>query len=156
MIPLIERDVVDKNRWVAKDEFLDLLAVSQAAPGVFAVNISIFIGYKLRGVRGSIVSAVGNVLPSVLIILGIAIFFNSFSDNRIINNIFMGLRPAVVALIAVPVFSVAKSAKIGWTNVWIPVLAALLIVAMGLSPVYIIMIAALAGVVWGRVKGGRG
>ena len=156
MIPLIERDVVDKNRWVAKDEYLDLLAVSQAAPGVFAVNISIFIGYKLRGVRGSIVSAVGNVLPSVLIILGIAIFFNSFSDNRIINNIFMGLRPAVVALIAVPVFSVAKSAKIGWTNVWIPVLAALLIVAMGLSPVYIIMIAALAGVVWGRVKGGRG
>ena len=156
MIPLIERDVVDKNRWVAKDEYLDLLAVSQAAPGVFAVNISIFIGYKLRGVRGSIVSAVGNVLPSVLIILGIAIFFNSFSDNRIINNIFMGLRPAVVALIAVPVFSVAKSAKIGWTNVWIPVLAALLIVVMGLSPVYIIMIAALAGVVWGRVKGGRG
>ena len=63
MIPLIERDVVERNRWVSKEEFLDLLAVAQAAPGVFAVNISIFIGYKLRGVWGSIVAAIGNVLP---------------------------------------------------------------------------------------------
>ncbi len=156
MIPLIERDVVERNRWVSREEFLDLLAIAQSAPGVFAVNISIFIGYKLRGVRGSIVAAVGNVLPSVLIILAIALFFDSFSDNRVVNNVFMGLRPAVVALIAAPVFSVAKSARIGWTNVWIPILSALLIVAMGVSPVYIIMVAAVAGLVWGRLKGGKG
>lgn len=156
MIPLIERDVVERNRWVGREEFLDLLAIAQSAPGVFAVNISIFIGYKLRGVRGSIVAAVGNVLPSVLIILAIAFFFDSFSDNRVVNNVFMGLRPAVVALIAAPVFSVAKSARIGWTNVWIPILSALLIVAMGVSPVYIIMVAAVSGLVWGRLKGGRG
>lgn len=156
MIPLIERDVVERNHWVGREEFLDLLAIAQSAPGVFAVNISIFIGYKLRGVRGSIVAAVGNVLPSVLIILSIAFFFDSFSDNRVVNNVFMGLRPAVVALIAAPVFSVAKSARIGWTNVWIPILSALLIVAMGVSPVYIIMVAAVAGLVWGRLKGGKG
>ena len=155
MIPLIERDVVERNRWVCKEEFLDLLAVAQAAPGVFAVNISIFIGYKLRGVWGSIVAAIGNVLPSVLIILAIAFFFSSFSDNRVVNNIFMGLRPAVVALIAAPVFSVAKSARIGWTNVWIPVLSALLIVCFGVSPIYIIMVAVVAGILWGRVKGGK-
>ena len=155
MIPLIERDVVERNRWVSKEEFLDLLAVAQAAPGVFAVNISIFIGYKLRGVWGSIVAAIGNVLPSVLIILAIAFFFSSFSDNRVVNNIFMGLRPAVVALIAAPVFSVAKSARIGWTHVWIPVLSALLIVCFGVSPIYIIMVAVVAGILWGRVKGGK-
>lgn len=155
MIPLIERDVVERNRWVGKEEFLDLLAVAQAAPGVFAVNISIFIGYKLRGVWGSIVAAVGNILPSVIIILAIAFFFSSFSDNRVVNNIFMGLRPAVVALIAAPVFSVAKSAKIGWTNVWIPLLSALLIVAFGVSPIYIIMAAVVGGILWGRVKGGK-
>ena len=155
MIPLIERDVVERNRWVSKEEFLDLLAVAQAAPGVFAVNISIFIGYKLRGVWGSIVAAIGNVLPSVLIILAIAFFFSSFSDNRVVNNIFMGLRPAVVALIAAPVFSVARSARIGWTNVWIPVLSALLIVCFGVSPIYIIMVAVVAGILWGRVKGGK-
>lgn len=155
MIPLIERDVVERNRWVGKEEFLDLLAVAQAAPGVFAVNMSIFIGYKLRGVWGSIVAAVGNILPSVIIILAIAFFFSSFSDNRVVNNIFMGLRPAVVALIAAPVFSVAKSAKIGWTNVWIPLLSALLIVAFGVSPIYIIMAAVVGGILWGRVKGGN-
>ena len=155
MIPLIERDVVERNRWVSKEEFLDLLAVAQAAPGVFAVNRSRFIGYKLRGVWGSIVAAIGNVLPSVLIILAIAFFFSSFSDNRVVNNIFMGLRPAVVALIAAPVFSVAKSARIGWTNVWIPVLSALLIVCFGVSPIYIIMVAVVAGILWGRVKGGK-
>lgn len=155
MIPLIERDVVERNGWVSREEFLDLLAVAQAAPGVFAVNISIFIGYKLRGVCGSIVAAVGNILPSVIIILAIAFFFSSFSDNRVVNNIFMGLRPAVVALIAAPVFSVAKSAKIGWTNVWIPILSALLIVAFGVSPIYIIMAAVVGGILWGRVKGGK-
>lgn len=155
MIPLIERDVVERNRWVERGDFVDLLAVAQSAPGVFAVNISIFIGYRLRGVRGAVAAAVGNVLPSVVIILLIALFFNRFREYRIVNNVFMGVRPAVVALIAAPVFSVAKTAKIGWTNVWIPILSALLIVAMGVSPVYIILLAAVGGFVWGKIKGGR-
>ena len=155
MIPLIERDVVERNRWVERGDFVDLLAVAQSAPGVFAVNISIFIGYRLRGVRGAVAAAVGNVLPSVVIILLIALFFNRFREYRIVNNVFMGVRPAVVALIAAPVFSVAKTAKIGWTNVWIPILSALLIVALGVSPVYIILLAAVGGFVWGKIKGGR-
>ncbi len=155
MIPLIERDVVERNHWVERGDFVDLLAVAQSAPGVFAVNISIFIGYRLRGVRGAVAAAVGNVLPSVVIILLIALFFNRFREYRIVNNVFMGVRPAVVALIAAPVFSVAKTAKIGWTNVWIPILSALLIVAMGVSPVYIILLAAVGGFVWGKIKGGR-
>ncbi len=155
MIPLIEREVVDRYRWIEKRDFVDLLAIAQSSPGVLAVNMSIFIGYKLRGVRGSVAAAVGNVLPSVVIILLIALFFNKFREYEVVNNVFMGIRPAVVALIASPVFSVAKSAKIGWTNVWIPVLSALLIVAFGVSPIYIILIAGLGGYLWGRVKGGR-
>lgn len=155
MIPLIEREVVDRYRWIEKRDFVDLLAIAQSSPGVLAVNMSIFIGYKLRGVRGSVAAAVGNVLPSVVIILLIALFFNRFREYEVVNNVFMGIRPAVVALIASPVFSVAKSAKIGWTNVWIPVLSALLIVAFGVSPIYIILIAGIGGYLWGRVKGGR-
>lgn len=155
MIPLIEREVVDRYRWIEKRDFVDLLAIAQSSPGVLAVNMSIFIGYKLRGVRGSVAAAVGNVLPSVVIILLIALFFNKFREYEVVNNVFMGIRPAVVALIASPVFSVAKSAKIGWTNVWIPLLSALLIVAFGVSPIYIILIAGVGGYLWGRVKGGR-
>lgn len=155
MIPLIEREVVDKYRWIEKRDFLDLLAIAQSSPGVLAVNMSIFIGYKLRGVRGSVAAAVGNVLPSVVIILLIALFFSKFREYEVVNNVFMGIRPAVVALIASPVFSVGKSAKIGWTNVWIPILSALLIVAFGVSPIVIIIVAGAGGYVWGRMKGGR-
>ena len=85
----------------------------------------------------------------------IALFFRQFRHIELVNNIFMGLRPVVVALIAVPVFSVAKSAKLGWSTVWIPVLSALLIVALGVSPIYVIIVSALAGFVWGKIGRGR-
>ena len=151
MVPLIERDVVEKNGWVGKDNFIDLLAVAQSAPGVFAVNMAVFIGYRLRGKRGALAASLGCVLPSVAIILFIALFFRSFRHIEVVNNIFMGIRPVVVALIAVPVFNVAKSAKLGWSTVWIPVVAAFLIVALGVSPIYVIMAAGVAGYVWGRI-----
>ena len=152
MIPLIEKDIVERNRWIERKDFVDLLAVAQSAPGIFAVNIAVFIGYRLRGTRGSVAAAMGCVVPSVVIILLIALFFRQFRHIPVVNNIFMGLRPAVVALIAVPVFTVAKSAGIGWTTVWIPILSALLIVAFGVSPVYVIAVAALAGIMWGKIR----
>lgn len=155
MIPLIEREVVQRYRWITGTEFVDLLAIAQSAPGVFAVNISVFIGNKLRGTRGALSAALGCVLPSVIIILAIALFFRRFRHIEVVNNIFMGIRPVVVALIAVPVFNVAKSAKINWTTAWIPVLSALLIVAMGVSPIYIILFAGIAGIVWGKYKSNR-
>ena len=155
MVPLIERDVVEKNGWVGKDDFIDLLAVAQSAPGVFAVNMAVFIGYRLRGKRGALAASLGCVLPSVVIILLIALFFRSFRHNEVVNNIFLGIRPAVVALIAVPVFNVAKSAKLSWATAWIPVLSALLIVQFGVSPIYVIIVAGVAGFIYGRVGRGR-
>ena len=152
MIPLIEREVVQRYRWLEGTEFVDLLAIAQSAPGVFAVNMSVFIGNKLRGTRGALAAALGCVLPSVVIILAIALFFSRFRHVEVVNNVFMGIRPVVVALIAVPVFNVAKSAKVGWATAWIPVLSALLIVAFGVSPIYIIIVAGIAGFVWGRIK----
>ena len=149
MIPLIERDVVERKGWVGKDEFVDMLAVAQSAPGVFAVNIAVFIGNKQRGKWGALAASFGCILPSVLIILCIAAFFRHFRSIEVVNNIFKGIRPVVVALIAVPVFNVAKSAKLGWSTMWIPALSAFLIVVMGVSPVYIILVAAIAGFVWG-------
>ena len=155
MVPLIERDVVEKNGWVGKDDFIDLLAVAQSAPGVFAVNMAVFIGYRLRGKCGALAASLGCVLPSVAIILLIALFFRSFRHNEVVNNIFLGIRPAVVALIAVPVFNVAKSAKLSLAMVWIPVLSALLIVQFGVSPIYVIIVAGVAGFIYGRIGRGR-
>ena len=146
MVPLIENEIVTKRNWIAKDDFIDLLAISQSSPGILAVNISIFIGYRLRGIRGSI----GTILPSFLIILAIALFFHNFKDNTTIEHIFKGIRPAVVALIAAPTFSMAKSAKINRYNVWIPVVSALLIWLLGFSPIWIIIAAGVGGFVWGK------
>ena len=149
MIPLIEEEVVNRHKWVEKEELLDLIAIAQSCPGVFAINIAIFIGYKLRQLRGAVATAFGTALPSFLIILAIAIFFAAFKENRIIAAMFRGIRPAVVALIAVPTFRMAQSAKIGWTNCWIPIASALLIWLLGISPIYIILIAGFTGLIFG-------
>ena len=149
MIPLIEEEVVNRHRWVEKEELLDLIAIAQSSPGVFAINIATFIGYKLQKTRGAICTTVGTALPSFLIILAIAIFFSAFKDNPVVAAMFRGIRPAVVALIAVPMFRMAQQAKIGWSNAWIPIVSALLIWALGVSPIYIILIAGIAGYLYG-------
>ena len=153
MIPLIEEEVVNKHRWVGKDEMLDLIAIAQSCPGVFAINISIFVGYKLYKVRGAIAAALGTALPSFLIILAIAIFFHQFADNRVIAAMFRGIRPAVVALIAVPTFNLAKQAQLNKYTIWIPIVSALLIWLLGVSPVWIIIVAGIGGFLWGKIKG---
>lgn len=152
MVPLIEEEIVNKKQWIAKEDFIDLLAIAQSVPGVFAVNLSIFIGYKLRKFPGALAMALGTILPSFLIILGIALFFQRFKEYEAVENIFKGIRPAVVALIAAPTFNMAKSAKINKYNVWIPIVSALLIWLLGVSPVYIIALAGVGGFLFGKLK----
>jgi chromate transporter len=152
MIPLIEEEVVNKKQWVSKDEMLDLIAIAQSCPGVFAINIATFIGYKLRKTRGAVATTVGTALPSFLIILAIAIFFSQFKENRVVAAIFRGIRPAVVALIAVPTFRLGQRAKLNAFTIWIPIACALAIWALGVSPIYIILIAGVAGYLYGRFK----
>ncbi len=153
MISIIEKEVVDKNHWIEKDEFLDLLAVAQSLPGVFAVNISVAVGDKLRGMKGAVVASIGTILPSFLIILCIAIFLTPdlIKNNPTLSAIFMGIRPAVVALIIAPVISSAKSAKIGWKTVAIPVLVALLIwskLPVVSNPILYIVLGGFFGWLW--------
>lgn len=129
MISIIQREVVEKHRWLENEEFLDLLAVAQSLPGILAVNIAVSVGDKLRGLSGSLSSAVGTILPCFLIILTIAIFLTPdiITENQTVAAIFKGIRPAVVALIVAPVITSAKAAKIGWSMAWVPAIVALLI-----------------------------
>lgn len=129
MISIIEREIVDKYHWIDRKEFLDLLAVAQSLPGILAVNISVAVGDKLRGLKGSICAAAGTIAPSFMIILLIAIFLtpDMITNNPILSSIFKGIRPVVVALIVAPVISSARSAGIGLRTAWIPAAVALLI-----------------------------
>ena len=150
MIPIIESEVVDKRQWLNREEFLDIIAIAQSCPGVFAINMSVFIGYKLRRLPGAISAALGSTLPSFVIILLIAMFFSRFQDSPVVESIFKGIRPAVVALIAVPTFNLAKSAKITLSTCWIPICSALAIYLMGVNPVFIILAAGLGGYLYGK------
>ena len=156
MIPIIESEVVEKNKWIEKDEFLDLIAIAQSCPGVFAINISTFVGYKIRGNKGAVCTSLGTALPSFLIILLIAMFFHQFMNVGWVAAMFRGIRPAVVALIAVPTFNLAKSAHVSWSNAWIPVVSALLIYALHVNPVWIILCAGIGGYVYGHFLNNAG
>lgn len=144
MIPLIQREVVDRQHWIDEEEFLNMIALAQAAPGIIAVNSAIFIGWRCGGWRGTAGAVLGAILPSFCIILAIAMVFRNYQDQPAVEAVFKGIRPAVVALIAAPLLKMAKSAKITWVTVVIPVAAALLIWLVDLSPVWIIFITIVA------------
>ena len=110
MLPLIEREVVDRRHWIDEEEFLNMIALAQAAPGLIAVNSAIFIGWRIGGWRGVCGAVLGAVLPSFLIILAIAMVFSEWKDQPAVEAVFRGIRPAVVALIAAPLVKLARSA----------------------------------------------
>lgn len=150
MISLIEREIVDKRQWLERAEFLDLLAVAQSLPGILAVNISVVVGDKLRGMRGSIAAAAGTILPSFLIILAIAMFLTpeTITSSPTLTAIFKGIRPVVVALIVTPVITSARAAGLSWRTLWIPVAVALAIwskLPVVSNPILYITIGALGG-----------
>ncbi|MDR2086043.1 MAG: chromate transporter [Dysgonamonadaceae bacterium] len=155
MLPLVQKEVVDRKKWLSSEEFIDLLALSQSIPGIMAINISIAAGYKLKKNKGSIVATLGTILPSFVIILAIAMFFRSFQENPYINKMFMAIRPAVVALVAVPVFTTAKEIGITVKTAIIPLASAFLIWYWGVSPIYIVLIAAVGGIIYGKLKKSR-
>lgn len=152
MVQMMEREVVDNKHWLEREEFVDTLVVAQSTPGLFAIDMASHIGFKLKGVKGGIVGALATALPSVVAILLIAMFFQTFKDNIYVEKIFMGVRPCVVALILTPCFSMAKKAKLNKSNWWIPLVCALLIVAFGVSPIWCILAAGVGGFIWGRLK----
>ncbi|MBR6830107.1 MAG: chromate transporter [Paludibacteraceae bacterium] len=139
MLPLIQREVVDVRGWIDEEEFLNMIALAQAAPGLIAVNSAIFIGWRVGGWRGVCGAVLGAVLPSFLIILAIAMVFQDWKELPAVEAAFKGIRPAVVALIAAPLFKMAKSAKIGWLTALIPIAAALLIWLGHVNPVWVIL-----------------
>ena len=152
MLSMIEREIVDKKEWIDREEFMNMIALAQAAPGLIAVNSAIFIGWRIGGWRGVIATVLGAVLPSFSIILAIAMLFQDYKDYPAVEAIFKGIRPAVVALIAAPLCRMATSAKITWSTAIIPIAGALLIWLGGLSPVWIIFVTVIATLLYTYLK----
>lgn len=138
MIAAIKSELTEKG-WLKDEDFLDIITLAQTAPGLFAVNISILTGHKLRGTKGSVVATIASSLPPFLIILLVAIFFTSFKDNEYVLRAFKGIRPVVVALIGVPMIDMIKATKMRWWS-WIIVVSSMILVCfMKVSPIYILV-----------------
>lgn len=148
MIPIIQEEIVTKNKWMTEEDFIDSLAVSQASPGPIAVNTSIYVGYKLKGIPGAIIATLGTVLPSFLIILIVSAFFEIIRDNIIVNKMFKGIGPVIVALIASAVYKLLKTTGINIKSITLMGLTALLIVFLEISPIYIILIVGIGTVIY--------
>lgn len=138
MIAAIKSELVNRN-WLKDEDFVDIITLAQTAPGLFAVNISILTGYKLRGTKGSIVATIASCLPPFLIILLIAMFFTSFKDNEYVIRAFKGIRPVVVALIGVPMIDMIKATHMRWWS-WVIVISSMVLVCfLKVSPIYILI-----------------
>ncbi len=148
MIPLIEREVVGNRKWINKEEFLDAITLVQILPGVIAINTAVFVGYRIKGFKGSLAAVLGSSLPSFFIILAIAVFFTRFQDNETVIAIFKGIRPVVISLIFIPMLTTAKASKINRYNAVIPIAAALCIWLLGLSPIYLVIAGGLGGILY--------
>ncbi len=151
MLPLIEADVVNKKKWISKEDFTDMLAVTQTLPGVIAVNIAVAVGYRLKGLMGALIAVAGAVIAPFFAILALALFFKNFQDNPVIERIFLGMRPVVVALIAVPVITTMRTVGLTVVTGFIAGSSALLIWLFGVSPVWVILAAGLGGYFWYRI-----
>lgn len=155
MIPMIRRELVDKQGWIDEERFIDAILVTQTVPGAVAINLSIFFGYRLLGLAGAVVAAFAVALPSFLIILGFAAFFNNFAGHPLVDNIFKGIRPAIVGLILYGGFQLSRSIK--WTGslVLITVLALLATSVLNISPVIIILLVLLITLIDHLLRGRR-
>ena len=139
MLDMIERAVVKRRKWIDSEEFWDSIAVVQTLPGVFAVNCALYVGYKIKGTKGAIASCLGAMIPSIVIMLLIAIFFTDYKDNPTIEKIFKGIRPCVVALILSPSIKLCITAKVNWKTAIFPIATVFLIWWCKISPAYIIL-----------------
>ncbi len=146
MIPLIEREVIERRRWVAREDFVEMLVLAQSAPGPIALNTAVFAGYKVRGFAGAVAAVLGVVVPSFSVILLVAIFFADIRHNPIVDAAFKGMRPAVVALIVAPLMGIVRG--MAWWAMAVVAVVGFVVWYFGVSPVLLLVVGALTGAIY--------
>ena len=155
MISMVKRALVERHHWMNDNEFVECITLAQSLPGVFAVNMALYTGYKISGRLGGAFAMLGAALPSLVIIVVIAAFFNRVNENPTVRDVFRGIRPCVIGLILVPGLSMLRKSKLTLRTFWIPIATCVAICLLGVSPVYLIIAAIVAGLVVARVAIGR-
>ena len=152
MLPMLQREVVNKYHWATDEELLDCYAIGQCTPGVIAVNTATYVGYRRRGVLGGIVTTLGVISPSLIIIMTIAIALSPFMSNPYVGRAFAGIRVAVCALVTASVIKLAKKSVKDIPGIALCVAAFVVVAILGASPIWVTLGAALCGLILGRVR----
>ncbi len=156
MLPMLQKEVVEKRGWATEEELMDYYAIGQCTPGVIAVNTATFIGYKNRGILGGIIATLGVVFPSLVIIMTIAAFIRNFAELEIVKNAFAGVRVCVCVLILNAVIKLLKTSVIDKVTCVLFVSVALLSVFTDLSPIVLVVLAGVCGILFkGRAREGK-
>ncbi|MFP4460968.1 MAG: chromate transporter [Thermotogota bacterium] len=155
MIPLMEEELVHKHHWVKKRDFINSIALTQSVPGAIAFNLAVYFGHDTLGFIGALVSVIAVALPSLFIILAIAMFFSTFSEIQIVQNIFKGIRPAVVALIMYAALNIAMHLK--WNTSMLIILASATLVSIlfSVNPIFLIIVSFVIGTMMFIIRGQR-
>lgn len=148
MIPLIEKEVVRHRQWIKEEEFAEMLTLAQSSPGPISINTAVFVGYKTKGYMGLVATVLGTVIPSFAAILFIAFFFADIRGNAVVERVFAGIRPAVVALIAVPVVNMLKKSGLKLGVVLIALFSTLAVWWFSISPIWVMAVAGAVGIVY--------
>lgn len=156
MVPIIQKEIVENNQLIDDKGFLDIIAVAQSLPGPIAVNASVFVGYKLKGILGALAALLGTVLPSLVVIIIMAIFYNKIKDVPAIKLFFQGVRPAIVALIFMSALKLSKSISKNYFNMLIIIFSFVGIGFLKFHPIFIIVLSAIAGLLYRKKEGEHG
>ncbi len=150
MLPMLEREIVNKHKWATQEELLNYFAIGQCTPGVIAVNTATFVGSKVKGVVGGVIATLGVIAPSILIITVIAMVLENFMEIVWVQNAFAGIRVAVCALITASVVKLLKSnVKKTW-HVALAIIAFVVVAVLKLSPVYMVVGCAVLSFIFGK------
>jgi chromate transporter len=144
MIPIIEKEIVDKKKWVNRSQITNILTISQSMPGAIAINSSTFIGFKLKRRLGAFFATLGVILPSLIIITLIALFFDKFIENKIVQDFFYGVKPIVAALIFYAAYKISKNTIIDKITFFIFLISFILIL-LKINVIYLIILGAFLG-----------
>ncbi|MGQ9630558.1 MAG: chromate transporter [bacterium] len=162
MIPLIEREVVSRNRWLDPKEFVDVITFAQSFPGAYAINAATFIGYRIARVLGASLAALGATIPSFVVILVIVSFFVRFQDHPLVRAAFKGIYPAIVVMIAMAVWKIGRAVVVDYKGVLLAVATFVSIVLLGVHPIISIVAGGILGWafqfwvrIWGRIRDSR-
>lgn len=154
MLPMLKYELVEKKKWVSEEQLLDCYAVGQCTPGIIAVNTATYVGYLKKGLAGAIWGTAGMITPSILMITTLCLFLNNFMDNVWVQHALMGIKGVVCALMLGTVISLAKKSLVSPLCVVIGVIAMILAMFTDIPTVLIVVVAAIAGILYEKVKGG--